>query len=261
MSTPTCLVTGASSGIGRSFAEELARRNWRVIAVARDLERLNSVVSSLPGEGHVALAADLSTSNGCDRVEHRLRTNPPIDLLINAAGLGTSVPYPWASLEEEERQIAVNVSAVLRLCHVAADVMARRNRGGIINISSTAAFWSTGTYAASKSWVLDATLGLHHQLRDSGVRVVAVVPGFTRTDFHKRSSTDASGVKPWLWLDTKQVVHESLTALNGRRALCIPSARYRCLVSVVRHLSPSGRRAVLAFLAPLRGSLPKQGES
>lgn len=254
MNTPTCLVTGASSGIGRAFAEELAFRNWRIIAVARDSQRLQSVIDSLPGNGHSAIVADLSTTVGCELVEERLRREPPVELLINAAGLGTSAPFPWAPLEQEEQQVAVNVIAVLRLCHVAADVMSRRHRGGIINIASTAAYWSAGTYAASKSWVLDSTLGLNYQLRDSGVRVLAVVPGFTKTEFHERSETDASGVKPWLWLSGKQVARESLAALDGRRSVCIPGAKYRWLVEAVRHLSPGGRRAVLARLGPLRSA-------
>jgi short-subunit dehydrogenase len=149
--------------------------------------------------------------------------------------------------------LRVNVDAVLHLSYSAAHVMRSRGHGGIINVSSTAAYWSAGTYAASKAWVLSATLGMRTQLEGTGVRVLAVAPGFTRTEFHTRSATDATGVQPWLWLEPGQVVAESLAALGANRAVCIPGRRYRALVEVVRHLPPGGRRSVLRQLAPLRG--------
>ena len=252
------LVTGASSGIGRALTVELARRGWAVTAVARDAERLQALVAELstPHQGaHVIVAADLATADGGALVAERLRSVvEPIDLLVTAAGVGTTAPFPRAPLAEEELMLALNVTSVLQLTHAAAAVMSGRGSGAIINVSSTAAYWSAGTYAAAKSWVLAATLGLRAQVSASGVRVMALVPGFTRTEFHARSRTDATGVRPWLWLAASQVATEALDALDRDRAICIPGRRYRALVEVVRHLPPRGRAAVLRRLAPLRSA-------
>jgi short-subunit dehydrogenase len=251
------LVTGATSGIGREFARRIAERGWSIVAVARDAERLGELCAGLPGSGHEALPLDLATEDGIAGAMARLSDESrPVSLLVNAAGAGTSAPFPDAPLEEEIRMLRVNVDAVLQLSYAAAQAMRSRGGGAIVNVSSTAAYWSAGTYAASKSWVLDATLGMRASLAGSGVRVLAVAPGFTRTEFHARSATDASGVQPWLWLQPEDVVRESLAALAADRAVCIPGRRYRALVETVRHLPPGGRRAVLRRLAPLRGAAP-----
>ncbi|MGA0068202.1 MAG: SDR family NAD(P)-dependent oxidoreductase [Miltoncostaeaceae bacterium] len=255
MTARIALVTGATSGIGREYAIRLAERGWSIVAAARDAGRLEALCAGLSGDGHEALVVDLSTNEGMEQAAQRLRAvSQPISLLINAAGSGTSAPFPEAPLEEEVQMLRVNVDAVLHVSYAAAHAMRERGQGAIINISSTAAYWSAGTYAASKSWVLAMTLGLRAQLHDSGVRVLAVAPGFTRTEFHARTSTDASGVQPWLWLDPDEVVTQSLEALAADRAVCIPGRRYRALVEAVRHLPPGGRRAVLRRLAPLRGT-------
>lgn len=252
MSKRIALVTGATSGIGRQFATELARRGWQIVCVARDEGRLAGLRDDLPGAGHEILPADLAVDHGVNSVASRLASDrEPVSLLVNAAGSGTTAPYPDAPLAEEVAMLRLNVEAVLRLSHAAAHTMAVRGHGGIINVTSTAAYWSAGTYAASKAWVLSATLGLRAQVADRGVRVVALAPGFTKTEFHARSATDASGVRPWLWLEADQVVEEALAALSCDRAVCIPGRRYRALVETVRHLPPGGRRAVLRRLAPL----------
>ena len=257
MSERIALVTGATSGIGRQFAVELAGRGWRVVCAARDEGRLARLLEQFPGAGHEILAVDLATDHGVDVVTSRLSIEPDaVSLLVNAAGSGTTAPYPLAPLAEEITMLRLNVEAVLRLSHAAAHAMTQRGHGGIINVSSTAAYWSAGTYAASKAWVLAATLGLRAQVAGQGLRVMAVAPGFTKTEFHARSATDASGVRPWLWLEADQVVEEALAALAADRAVCIPGRRYRALVETVRHLPPGGRRAVLGRLAPLRGARP-----
>jgi short-subunit dehydrogenase len=145
----------------------------------------------------------------------------------------------------------VNVRAVLELSQVAATVFRARGAGLIVNVSSTAAYWSSGTYAGTKAWVLAVTQGLAVQCRQTGVRVMALVPGFTRTEFHGRSSTDASGVHPWLWLTPQQVASEAFMSIEAGHEVCIPGWRYRFLVGAVRHLPPAGRSRVLRWLAPL----------
>ena len=250
------LVTGASSGIGRALVEELATRGWSLVLVARQEGPLVEIAALLPGDGHEVLVADLADDHGIDVVAARLSaSNAAVHLLVHAAGMGTSAPFPDAPLAEEEAMLRLNVLSTLRLAHAAAEAMRARG-GGILLVSSTAAYWSVGTYAASKSWVLATGLGLRARVRADGVRVTVLVPGFTRTQFHSRSSTDASGVQPWLWLDSSEVAREAIDALEAARAVCIPGRRYRALVESVRHLPPGGRAAVLRRIAPLA---PKRG--
>ncbi|MDO8310052.1 MAG: SDR family NAD(P)-dependent oxidoreductase [Actinomycetota bacterium] len=252
MSARRVLVTGASSGIGRALAEEAARLGWATILVGRVGPRLEEVARGLPGTGHEVLVADLSVPEGIGIVASAIRrTADAVDVVVNAAGMGTTAPFPLDSAEAERIMLDVNVRAVLELSQVAAEVMRVRGSGAIVNVSSTAAFWSAGTYAASKAWVLVATQGLANQCRPHGVRVMALVPGFTRTEFHQRSGTDASGVRPWMWLDAAGVAREAFASLAAGKDVCIPGRQYRLLVGMVRHLPPRGRAAVLRRLAPL----------
>jgi len=244
------LVTGASSGIGRAVATEAARRGATLTLVARDEDRLREVRDELAGAGHGIVVADLSDTQDLARVAD-LVAQDQINVLVNAAGIGLERPFPLGSLGDERRQIDLNVGAVLTLSHAAATAMNARGSGAIVNVSSTAAYWSVGTYAASKAWVLAATMGLAAQCAPHGVNVMTLVPGFTRTQFHSRSATDASHVREWMWLDAADVARECLDALARGDRVCIPGRRYRVLVELVRHLPPSGRAAVLRQLAPL----------
>ena len=147
--------------------------------------------------------------------------------------------------------LRLNVESTLRLSHAAARAMKARGAGGIITVSSTAAYWSAGTYAASKSWVLDMTRGLRSQMQGSQVRVMALTPGFTRTEFHQRSSTDSSAVKPWLWLDSDEVARVALDDFAAGRGESIPGRQYRALLATVPHLPPGARASLLRRIAPL----------
>jgi short-subunit dehydrogenase len=247
------LVTGASSGIGRAFAEQLAARGHPVVLVARDAAHLQAVAARLPGAGHEVLPADLATEAGCDAVAARLEDDRrPVAVLVNAAGLGTPDAFPRVALQAEEAQLLVNVRAPLRLCWSASRAMTRRGDGAIVNVASTAAVWSAGTYAGSKAWVALATEGLRAALAGTPVRVLCVVPGFTRSEFHLRSGVDPARVRSWLWLTPDTVAGEALAALAAGRPVCIPGRRYRLLVGALWPLPPGARRAVLRRLAPLR---------
>ena len=239
------LVTGATSGIGRAFADELARRGWSLVLVARDRDRLARVATELGGE---VLAADVATPAGCDAVVARLGS---VHLLVNAAGCGTTHRFPDEKLAAERAMLDLNVTATLELSHAAA-----RAGAGVVNVASTAAIWSTGTYAASKAWVLAATRGLADAVRPAGVPVTVVVPGFTRTEFHARSGTDAGGVRPWLWLTPEQVAQEGLDAWEAGRTVCVPGRAYRVLVPLARALPDGARSRLLRMLAPLKPAQP-----
>jgi short-subunit dehydrogenase len=243
---PSALVTGATSGLGAEFAGQLAEHGYDLVLVARDSERLDTTCAALRAARGVSvdpLPADLGTGDGCARVAARLQdTARPIDLLINNAGIGTYRPFGTAPVTDEERQLDLNVRAVLRLTHAAVPGMRERGHGRIINVSSVSAFApraGNATYAASKAWVLMFSEGLALQLANTGVTVTAVCPGFTHTEFHRRAGADMSAVPEWMWLDAAAVVRAGLTDAQRGRAISVPAARYKVLTTAAR-LVPRG---------------------
>jgi short-subunit dehydrogenase len=197
-----------------------------------------------------ALPADLGTEAGCGRVAARLQdTAQPVDLLINNAGIGTYRPFGSSPVTDEERQLDVNVRAVLRLSHAAVPVMRERGNGQIINVSSVSAFVpraGNATYAASKAWVLMFSEGLSLQLADTGVTVTVVCPGFTHTEFHQRAGADMSAVPEWMWLDAATVVRAALIDASRGRAVSIPDARYKAMTTAARLLPRATLRRIMA---------------
>lgn len=250
------LVTGATSGIGRALATELRRRGWPVVLVARDADRLSAVARTLAddaGNPAEVLSADLATLAGIEKVERRLTAGPePVRLLVNAAGCGTARRFPDDDLAAEEAMLTLNVLATLRLSHAAARELRRTGGGGVLNVGSTAGVWSTGTYAASKAWVLAASRGLADAVRADEVHVTVVQPGFTRTEFHERSGIDASGVRGWLWLTPDQVAREAVDAWESRRTVVVPGRQYRVLVPLARALPDAVRSRLMRALGSLK---------
>jgi short-subunit dehydrogenase len=236
---PTALITGATAGIGAEFAWQLAAQGHDLVLVARDQDRLDAVAADLKhrlGGAVEVLPADLADRVQCARVEARLSNRDrPIDLLVNNAGFGTGHRFTLGQLAEEERQLDVLVRAVLRLSHAAVAGMVERGHGGIVNVSSVAAWTPTGTYSAAKAWVTTFSEGLGAELADTGVQVVVVAPGFTRTEFHGRAGMDIAGVPDWMWLDADQVVRTALAALGTRRTVVVPGRQYRLLAGLARH--------------------------
>ncbi|MCZ9351026.1 SDR family NAD(P)-dependent oxidoreductase [Streptomyces mutabilis] len=215
------LVTGATSGIGRAFARHLARAHHDLIVVARTRHRLEELAEDLKRESGVRveiLPADLSTAEGCRSVEDRLAAPPFVDLLVNNAGIMLREPFPYTRDADEERLLAVNVRAVLRLTHAALPVMIERETGRIVNVASFSAHGSGGlatTYPASKSWVLafSEAVGRSAGVRRAGVGIMALLPGFTRTELHERSGIDLTGLPRWMWLDADRVADAALRDL------------------------------------------------
>jgi short-subunit dehydrogenase len=229
MTKPVALVTGASSGIGRAFADALAARGGELVVVARDDARLDEMGGELErrhGTEVEVVAADLSTEKGTALVEARLESNdPPVDLLVNNAGFGTFGHFHELSREVEDREIRLNVLAVTRLCHAALPGMLARRRGGIINVSSLAGYQpvpENATYAATKAYVTSLSHALHEETRGTGVKVMVLCPGFTRTEFQERAGVDSRAVPGWLWQSADEVVHAALRAFDRGRAVCIP---------------------------------------
>lgn len=192
--------------------------------------------------GRRALLAEADVSREEDvqsLVDRTLDTFGRVDILVNNAGFGMYQRFGLAELADEERQLALNVRAVLRLSHAAVRSMTGRGAGQIINISSVAGFVPRGgnaTYSASKAWVTMFSEGLAVQLAGSGVTVTAVCPGFTHTEFHERASAEMSHVPDRMWLDAKTVVAEGLADAAKGRPVSVPSLRYKVLVSATRSL-------------------------
>lgn len=242
----TCLVTGATAGIGAAFARRLAAEGHDLILVARSADRLDKDAARLReryGGDVEALPADLSTRTGCAGVERRLSDeNRPVDLLVNNAGFGIDGRFGSAPADREDELIDLNVRAVMRLTHAALPGMRARKSGGILNVSSVAGLVPGGlgaTYGASKAWVVAFTEALSLETAGSGVRVSVVCPGFTRTEFHERANVDISGLPEFAWLRADDVVAAALRDHRRGAVLSVPSARYRTLATISR-LAPRG---------------------
>ncbi|MEO6703477.1 MAG: SDR family NAD(P)-dependent oxidoreductase [Jatrophihabitantaceae bacterium] len=241
--TGYALVTGATAGLGASFVRRLAAEGRDLILVARDVERLQASAADLRERYPIAvevLPADLGTEAGCATVAERIsQADNPVDTLINNAGIGLYQAFGKAPLADELRMLDVNVRAVLTLTHAAVVAMKGRGRGEIINISSVAGFLPRGaaaTYAAGKAWVTSFTEGVALLLAGSGVRITAICPGFTRTEFHQRASADMSNTPSLLWLNADRVVAEGLADARAGKVVSVPSKRYRAIVRLVKLL-------------------------
>ncbi|MCW2505915.1 MAG: short-chain dehydrogenase [Actinomycetia bacterium] len=244
---PIALVTGATAGIGAAFVRLLSSEGYDLVLVARDEARLKSSAAGLPGEAEI-ISADLSTTGGCQLVEQRLADDGrPVDLLVNNAGIGLAHSFVNNSIDDEERLLAINVRAVMRLTHAALPGMIARGRGGVINVSSVAGFAPMlpgHTYSASKAWVTNFSESLYTSMRPRGVRVMALAPGFVRTEFHDSAGIDMDKLSDWQWLDADDVVRTALADLRRWRPVSTPSVAYKVLGGLARHVPRPLFRAV-----------------
>jgi short-subunit dehydrogenase len=229
---PLAMITGPTSGIGYAFANALASEGDDLVLVARNVDRLRSVGEGLAatyGVSAVVEHADLSVRDDVRRIE-TLLARRPVDVLVNNAGFGLAASMLDTDIEDEQRSVDVHITAVLRLTRAALPAMIARGSGEIVNVSSVSGFLARGTYGAHKAWVTRFSRSMNAQYGTDDLRIMALCPGFVRTEFHARSGANAGRIPGWMWLQPADVVREGLEHLRAGRAVSIPSRRYRALV-------------------------------
>ena len=239
------LVTGASSGLGAAFAKSLARRGFDLVIVARRRERLEALAEEMRNRFEVevqVLVADLTSAADLQSVESHVASDAALSVLVNNAGFGTTGRFVEMDPDREEAEIRLNVVALSRLARAALPGMIARGNGGIINVSSVSALLPGpfhATYGATKAFVNSFTEALHEELRGTGVRVQALCPGFTRTEFQDRAGVTSRSVPSYAWMSPEYVVENSLNALRRGTLVCVPGPIYKLLTALISLLPRS----------------------
>ncbi|MFM9095399.1 MAG: SDR family NAD(P)-dependent oxidoreductase [Actinomycetes bacterium] len=231
------LITGASAGIGLEFALQLAEKNYNLILVSRNQQKLTQIaqdISSKHKNINEVLVADLSTQVGIDLVINKIKSDQDIEFIVNNAGLGINKPFHEASLNAEADLLNVLVKAPLEITHSAITSMLKRNKGFIINVGSVAAWTTSGTYSAAKVWLTSFSESLNTNYKKLGINISVVAPGFTRTEFHQRANMSIDSIPNWMWLSSKLVVRDSIKAVFKGKTIVVPSIRYKLLVGFLK---------------------------
>jgi len=238
---PLALITGASSGIGASFARKLAARGYDLALVARRRDKLAEIARDIESGYSVRveiLVADLSRDADLGTVEDYIRGSANLDFLVNNAGFGIVGRFFSLPIEGQDQMHRLHVIAPLRLTHAALTGMVARRRGSIVNVSSVSAFGQNPgsvSYSATKTWMNSFTEGLYMELKSAGspVQVQVLCPGFTLSEFHDAMGFDRGQIPGWMWMSADEVVDGSLLALGSGKLVVVPGWRYRLLVGLM----------------------------
>jgi uncharacterized protein len=221
---PKALVTGASTGIGKAYAQRLARRGYSLVLVARDRARLEALAAELGGAE--VLVADLTQSADLARVEQKLESDPAISFFLNNAGIATVERHLHTSVETIETLIALNVTAATRLCLAAGRAFTAQKRGIIVNMASIVALNPerfNSVYSGSKAFVLALSQALTKELTENGVTIQTVLPGAVRTEIWERAGTDISRLPPERVMELDEMVDAALKGLDMGERITVPS--------------------------------------
>ncbi|EJM71363.1 short-chain dehydrogenase of unknown substrate specificity [Pseudomonas sp. GM49] len=224
----TALITGASSGIGAVYADRLARQGYDLILVARSRGRLNALASHLSDEtGRTVevVVADLTNKADSLRVEQILRSDASITLLVNNAGVGGVMPLLASPVDDMDAMINLNVTALMRLAYAAVPGFVARGTGTVINIASIVAIAPeilNGVYGGTKAFVLALSQSMQHELADKGVRIQAVLPGATATDFWSEAGNPVENLPKEIVMSAEDMVDAALVGLADGEVVTIP---------------------------------------
>jgi len=236
-------VTGASDGLGKEFARQLAAEGYDLLIIARRSALLDEIKADLEAKYNVRvepIVCDLSKAEELKKIEDRLEKEESLEMLVNNAGFGLTDAFPNVDPDKEESMIRLHTIALMRLSRAALIPMCKRKKGYIINLSSVAAFLygqNSAEYIATKAYVLSFSKSLQCDVRQYRVRIQALCPGFTHTGFHSVESMKAfdKGATPsWFWLPAEYVVRKSLHSIwRTNRVVCIPSLRYKFITALL----------------------------
>ena len=224
--TPVTLITGASAGLGVEFARQLSKRGQRLVLAARRKDRLDALAAELGNARAVAI--DLGTPGAAAALlDDMAAAGESVDLLVNNAGFGLRGRVVELDAARQRAMIDLNIGALTDLCRLAAPAMIERGTGGILNVASTAAFQpgpGMAVYFATKAYVLSFTEALHEELKPHGIKVSALCPGPTRTEFGEVAGFGDNGAFDRLSMDAGRVVQLGLKALDRNRAVAVTGA-------------------------------------
>ena len=269
-SNKTALITGASSGLGADFANQLAAQGYDLILVARREERLVQLKSSLQsryGVKTTILPADLSRMTDIEQVIGFINGASNIDLLVNNAGFGLRGRFWRREPEKELAMLQVHMTAPVLFCRAVLPGMISRNRGAIINVASIAGLIPVRSvlYGSSKAFLIIFSEALQDEIRDSDVRVQALCPGYFLTEFHDTSeytNFSRDSIPKFLWMTSQQIVSESLKSLHKRKVICIPGNIYKFAGNLARNSMTAGliKTAAQMFIGLRKHKYNKVGD-
>lgn len=241
------VVTGASSGIGESFARHLAARGYDLVLIARREERLQRLASEMVARHGIevqVLPTDLSQPSEVDRLVEQLGRLPNVGLLVNNAGFGSRGRFAEIAPGSQVDMAHVHNIAPMRLSRAVLPGMVAARRGGIINVASLAGYLALPgniIYSATKSFLVLFSQGLATELHGTGVRVQALCPGLTYSKFHDELGRPMhAGIAGLLWMPAGDVVRESLEALDRGQVICVPGWVNRIFFVIERSLLTQG---------------------
>ena len=250
MTRPVTLITGASAGLGAEFARQCAARGEALALVARRRERLEQLAGELDGEIRI-FTADLAAADAAESLLDQVQAEGlAVDTLINNAGFGLGGKFARLPLERQREMIDLNVRTLTELCRLVLPGMLERGRGAILNVASTAAFQpgpNMAVYYATKAFVLSFTEALHHELKGKGIKVSALCPGPTATEFF-----DVAGVADSLLArfsaDAPGVVRAGLKGLDRNKAVIVPGATNKISAQASRFLPRAAMRRIVGAI-------------
>jgi short-subunit dehydrogenase len=241
------VITGASAGLGASFARKLAARGYDLLLIARREDRLAALARELSDARKVRadiMTADLSLDADIDRVADRLRSDANLSLLVNNAGFGSHGFFWETDVAEQDKMNRLHILATSRLTHAALANLTKRDEGGVINVASVAGFAqapSNVSYCSTKAWMISFTRGLAIELsaKDSRVKVQALCPGFVLTEFHDVLGMDRSAIHSSLWMTADFVIDDCLRGFDKGEVVVIPGWRYKLIVAGMKTIPAS----------------------